>query len=351
MTFMRLANMTFQLLCAVILIASSSFAIPSEPQPGHGYGVLSDEFINSINNQQTTWKAGRNFAKNVDMSYIRKLMGVLPDHRNYMPPVKQHNVEGLFIPTEFDSRQEWPNCPTIQEIRDQGSCGSCWAFGAVEAMSDRICIHSNTTVNARLSSDDLVSCCWTCGMGCNGGYPGGAWKYWVSKGIVSGGSYGSNQGCRPYEIPPCEHHVDGPRPSCNGEDNKTPKCIKKCEDGYTIAYAQDKHYGKNSYSISLNVNQIQTEIMTNGPVEAAFSVYEDFLNYKSGVYQHVKGKLLGGHAIRILGWGVENNVPYWIIANSWNSDWGDNGTFKILRGEDHVGIESSIVAGLPLFKN
>ena len=49
---------------------------------------------------------------------------------------------------------------------------------------------------------------------------------------------------------------------------------------------------------------------------------------------------LGGHAIRLLGWGVEEGTPYWLVANSWNYDWGDGGTFKILRGSDHCGIES-----------
>ncbi|KAJ8933055.1 hypothetical protein NQ318_000810 [Aromia moschata] len=158
----------------------------------------------------------------------------------------------------------------------------------------------------------------------------------------------SEEGCRPYEIPPCEHHVNGSRPSCNGDDAKTPRCHQECEKGYAVPYAKDKHYGKNAYSISNRPNEIQAEIMNNGPVEGAFTVYEDLLSYKSGVYQHVTGKALGGHAIRILGWGVENGTPYWIIANSWNSDWGDNGTFKMLRGTDHLGIESSIVAGLPL---
>ena len=80
--------------------------------------------------------------------------------------------------------------------------------------------------------------------------------------------------------------------------------------------------------------------MTNGPTEAAFTVFEDFPNYKSGVYQHIAGKPLGGHAIRLLGWGEENGTPYWLVANSWNYDWGDGGTFKILRGSDHCGIES-----------
>ena len=109
------------------------------------------------------------------------------------------------------------------------------------------------------------------------------------------------------------------------------------------------------------------EIMNNGPVEGALTVYEDFPTYKSGkyelvvlkqhslpklyilqgVYHHVHGKALGGHAIRILGWGVEEGTPYWLIANSWNTDWGDNGYIKLLRGKDHCGIESQITAGLP----
>ncbi|XP_074034294.1 cathepsin B-like isoform X1 [Leptinotarsa decemlineata] len=161
--------------------------IQREPHP------LSDEFIESINRAQSTWTAGRNFEENISMSHIKGLMGVLPNHKNFLPPIMKHNLEGVEIPTEFDSRQEWSHCPTIQEIRDQGSCGSCWAFGAVEAMSDRVCIHSEGSVNFHFSADDLVSCCWTCGMGCNGGFPGAAWNYWVRKGLVSGGPYGSEQ--------------------------------------------------------------------------------------------------------------------------------------------------------------
>lgn len=68
-----------------------------------------------------------------------------------------------------------------------------------------------------------------------------------------------------------------------------------------------------------------------------------------GVYQHVKGHALGGHAIRIIGWGVDESTktPYWLVANSWNTDWGDNGLFKIRRGNDECGIENAISAGLP----
>lgn len=87
--------------------------------------------------------------------------------------------------------------------------------------------------------------------------------------------------------------------------------------------------------------------MAHGPVEAAFTVYADFLSYKSGVYQHRSGGVLGGHAVKMMGWGVENGTPYWLMANSWNEDWGLKGYFKILRGVNECGIEGSLVAGEP----
>jgi cathepsin B len=87
--------------------------------------------------------------------------------------------------------------------------------------------------------------------------------------------------------------------------------------------------------------------MNHGPVEAAFTVFEDFLLYKTGVYKHITGSALGGHAVKLMGWGVENGTKYWLLANSWNTDWGDNGFFKILRGKNECGIESELVAGEP----
>jgi len=334
----------------LFLVAALCFAGVMSAKPKKFFRPLSDELIDHINSMKTTWKAGRNFHKDTSMEFINGLLGVHPDSKMYLPPAKDVQLEfagmNQVIPENFDAREQWPDCPTIQEIRDQGSCGSCWAFGAVEAMSDRICIHSKGAVNAHLSAENLVSCCYTCGFGCNGGFPGAAWSYWVKKGIVTGGNFNSSQGCQPYIIPACEHHTSGDRPPCS-EGGGTPKCQKTCDSGYTVPYEQDLYFGASSYSVKKKVQDIQLELMNNGPVEAALTVYDDFLLYKSGVYQHVHGKALGGHAIRLLGWGVENNVPYWLIANSWNSDWGDNGYIKILRGKDHCGIESQITAGLP----
>lgn len=53
-------------------------------------------------------------------------------------------------------------------------------------------------------------------------------------------------GCRPYTIPPCEHHVNGTRPPCQGETD-TPKCVEQCIDGYSPSYTKDKYFGKLSY--------------------------------------------------------------------------------------------------------
>lgn len=64
-------------------------------------------------------------------------------------------------------------------------------------------------------------------------------------------------------------------------------------------------------------------------METRFDVYSDFMNYKSGVYKHVGGKLEGGHAIKILGYGKEDGLDYWLCANSWNTTWGMDGYFKI----------------------
>ena len=90
------------------------------------------------------------------------------------------------------------------------------------------------------------------------------------------------------------------------------------------------------------------EIYENGSVEASFSVYEDFIQYKSGIYQHVTGDFLGGTTVKIIGWGVDDqNVKYWIIANSWGESWGEQGFFRMLRGEDECGIEDEVVTGIP----
>ena len=131
----------------------------------------------------------------------------------------------------------------------------------------------------------------------------------------------------------CAHHVTSKTmPSCDDAKQVAPTCTKKCVDDATRTYSKDKHYATSSYGFP-SIDNIKADIVKHGTVTAAFTVYEDFLTYKSGVYQHTTGKALGGHAIKTIGWGTEDGEDYWLCVNSWNNTWGDKGTFKIKMDE------------------
>lgn len=69
--------------------------------------------------------------------------------------------------------------------------------------------------------------------------------------------------------------------------------------------------------------------------------------FLKGVYQYMRGDFEGGHAIKIIGWGVENGTKYWLIANSWGRSWGDNGFCKFLRGNNECHMEERAISGIP----
>ena len=231
---------------------------------------------------------------------------------------------------------------------------SCFvgAFGATEAMTDRHCIATEGAEQPYLASSDPLSCCSECGQGCDGGTLPEVWQYWTDTGIVTGGPYGTNSTCFPYQFPSCSHHTDDPSHSCSAAQTVAESCPASCPNQlYTaLTFSQDKHYGQSAYQLS-SVRDIQLDILQHGPVEAAFVVYSDFPAYHSGVYHRtVYGEAaLGGHAIVIKGWGVDeaSGVEYWLCVNSWDVSWGERGTFKIRRGVNECGIEEMVYAGLP----
>lgn len=253
------------------------------------------------------------------------------------------------IPQEFDARTNWPKCSVISTVRDQSACGSCWAFASTEAFEDSRCIA--TGENTLFSPEDTAGCCsgFACGMsqGCNGGQPSNALNWMTKTGVVTGGDYfnksNAEGGCKPYSLAPCAHHVPptSKYPKCPQADY-TLNCKKTCTDSASnLDYSSDKQTGVSAHSYT-TVEGMQTAIMTTGPLAVAFTVYEDFPTYKSGVYHHVSGSALGGHAVEMVGWGVENGVDYWLIKNSWNNMWGDGGFFKIKRGVNECGIEDDV---------
>ena len=192
------------------------------------------------------------------------------------------------------------------------------------------------------------------------------WAHIAEKGVVTGSqqTWKKGQGkfdpdpfandgfCSRFSLPHCHHHGpvrDDPFPAENAPgcpSATSPSCPSQCDrdakgahkrfkgDRYTFA-----HKGAESAS---GEEEIQKAIMTGGPVETAFTVYSDFANYASGIYHHVKGSVLGGHAVRIVGWGVEKGTKYWKVANSWNPYWGEKGYFRIKRGNSECGIEDGV---------
>ncbi|XP_038121603.1 cathepsin B-like [Culex quinquefasciatus] len=245
------------------------------------------------------------------------------------------------LPEQFDARERWPECPSLREIRNQGCCAGCWAISAAETFSDRWCIHSGGKSQFSFGALDLLSCCPKCGEGCSGaGYLGNSWLHWVRGGVASGGPYNSNRGCHPYPFDVCQSP---------DEQDDAPKCDLKCQASYNVTnVADDRRFGRIAYRVHPEETAIMEEIFVHGPVQASMDIYYDFKAYRTGVYRHVFGPQDSEHAIKILGWGVENGVKYWLCSNSWGQDWGaDGGFFKIVRGEDHCGIESNVHAGLP----
>jgi len=246
-----------------------------------------------------------------------------------MEPVKKSEKEVFYgairddLPKSFDSRTQWPKC--IHEIRDQQQCGSCWAFAASEVLSDRFCIASQSSTDVIMSPQELVSCD-TQDYGCNGGYVDKSWDYIRDTGIVS-------DGCLPYTS------GGGDSGSCPFNSNNS------CEDGSPF-----KRYQVSAHGQLTTIQDAKADIAANGPVEAAFDVYDDFMSYQGGVYRRQSDNLLGGHAVKIVGWGVDaDGTEYWIVANSWNTSWGENGFFRIAFGE--CNFEQSLWAGAPQLKH
>jgi len=290
------------------------------------------KLIKEVNSKNPGWVAGENeFFHGKDMSDIKSLFGWNKKAEKALPGKSQGIDATAAIPTQFTAAQNWPQCKTIGTIYNQARCGSCWAFGGVEAAADRFCIATKGQFNQPLSFAQVVECD-NDADGCEGGSTYAVWTFLSTTGVVT-------DSCYPYYVPtcppaqqPCLDFV--PTPSC--WSNNT--CVGGQQwKPYVIG---------NAYNLN-SVEAMQRDIMTKGPIEACFSVYEDFLSYKSGVYQHTTGSYLGGHCIKLQGWGVENGTPYWLANNQWTTFWGDKGQFKIARGLDECGIEDDVAAGDP----
>nr|AKC55969.1 Fowlerpain-3 [Naegleria fowleri] len=302
--------------------------------------VHDEAFIQLINKYAKTWQAGKSkFFEGKRLSHARRLIGLglpTPEQRASYPKknslmmgeeansLEKYLVKMDALPDSYNAANDsnYYMCQQLHRIRNQEQCGSCWAFSISEMVADRFCIGTRGKINTIMSPQWMVSCD-TADNGCNGGEFPTAFQFVETTGLVS-------DGCVPYQsgngfVPPC------PNSCTNGEDINV------------------RYRTKNSRNFDVNdMKSVQASILANGPVISGFKVYRDFYNYRSGVYKHVAGGLVGGHAIKVVGWGVtQSNVPYWIVANSWSDEWGMNGYFWILRGTNECSIEENMWETIP----
>lgn len=267
------------------------------------------------------------------------------------------------VPPTYDFRKVSPGC--VGEVQNQGQCGSCWSFSGTTSFSQRRCFAKAGPGFTQLSQQYQVSCDKE-NYGCDGGLLPLTWQFYLTTGVPS-------YDCVPYDdatslkgvVPACPEKCTG------GEDivlvkttgkatnvGITGKVVvpKKPSRGACAKPALDSKGNKVEPPVEMLtdagessekkvVQNIEKALITGGPLQTGFAVYEDFFHYKSGIYHHVGGKQVGGHAVVIVGFGTENGADYWIVQNSWGPDWGENGYFRIRRGTDECGIEETVMAG------
>ncbi len=221
---------------------------------------------------------------------------------------------GATLPAVFDWRSQ------LTPIRDQGGCGSCWAFGTVGPFEANLRIKDSLTTD--LSEQFLVSCNtepskWGCG--------GGWWAH----------DYHENRlGARQTQVGAV------PESAFPYTASDTP-----CGGAYSHPYKLDGWaYIGNDYSVPPE-DQIKQAIMNYGPVGAAICVGTAFAQYSGGVFHPAPSQDCTGvnHAIVLVGWDDTTSPPSWILRNSWGTGWGIGGYMYIARDVSNVGYSANYV--------
>ncbi|XP_028578444.2 tubulointerstitial nephritis antigen isoform X1 [Podarcis muralis] len=310
--------------------------------------LVQPNLIKQINDGNYGWKA-KNYSQFWGMSlkegfYYR--LGTFPPSAALLDTrqVTENLITETDFPEFFVASYEWPGW--IHDPLDQRNCAASWAFSTASVAADRIAIGSKGRFTDNLSPQNLISCDTRNQLGCRGGSINGAWSYLKKYGLVS-------HACYPLfwnQSDPAACGVSSVADAA-GKRQATRPCPNALEPSNRI------YQCGSPYRISSQETDIMKEIKENGPVQAVMHVYRDFFLYKSGIYKHIwrtGGQLQHEnhrrtHSVKIVGWGALPDADgqkqkFWIAANSWGSSWGENGYFRILRGENECDIEKLIIA-------
>jgi C1A family cysteine protease len=197
---------------------------------------------------------------------------------------------------------DWISKGKVNPVRDQGQCGSCWAFATTANAESVWAIYSGQLLD--LSEELLVDCASGAGyhnLGCNGGNPDSAFKYMINNGQCSESSY-------PYKA----------------GTTKTAGTCQKCSSAPV-------HFSA-CYDVKSNDQVSLKGAVSNQPVAVAIEAdTRYFQSYSGGILDSASCGTNLDHAVEIVGYGTENGIDYWNVRNSWSASWGENGYVRIKK--------------------
>ncbi len=235
-----------------------------------------------------------------DEERILRLGALIPDVQD-KTRIKRYvsNRQVRTLPSSFDWRNNSGNF--VSSVKNQGNCGSCWAFAATAALESQV-LRAGSSSSADLSEQIVLSC--SDAGTCAGGYIDLASEFLRTTGT-------NTEACYSYK-------------TANGN------CGNACTNWQNNAFRIDI-WDYVSTGETAAVSEIKNALYESGPLLSVLYVYEDYYSYRSGVYSYAWGKKLGGHAVVITGW--DDATSSFTVKNSWGTSWGESGYFRIAYSE------------------
>ena len=270
------------------------------------FAATLDEIRTAIKNKGAHWVAEETPVSVLPDHEKKRRLGLIMQTPTGTEKVMAFREPLAGLPVSLDWRANGGNYVT--PVKNQGSCGSCWAFATTAALESFILIRDNLSeLNDDRAEEILLSCATDPDAGsCDGGYIGTSSDYIRDTGLPPESYF-------PYTASSSDDTCSSALPGWQGVTAKIGSWFFVVGSG-------------------TQVDAIRNALFMYGPLVTTMNVYNDFYSYAGGVYQYVTGSYVGSHAILTVGYMDDSSVTgggYFIVKNSWDTTWGETGYFKI----------------------